>query len=169
MDKKQMRALVAIINDLDVGLSPAETLKQVAKAAYEKFPDLTVQELTIAFEANSQELELQAQESADEAKTSERIAELIVLAETQSGRSGMNAETALPFLAERGNEEARAILAVLTSPEYVKSYVDAYAAVAADPHWHYDGEKYWCDDEAEHQTIEALVFAYRQRGTPASD
>ena len=164
MDKERMRALHAIIDEhTDTELSPKEALRRVAKVAYIEFPDLTVEELSAALAAHAEELRIQEQEELDEVKALMRVEELIQKAETRSGRKGLTTEMALKYLAENGDEEAKAMLEQFSMSDYVAFVQDVEAAAAADSHWHTDGKNYWCDAGAEETTIFALVETYRRR------
>lgn len=92
------------------------------------------------------------------------ILRLMDRAMKESGRSGMTTGEALTYLAERGDQEAQALLEDIESPENQAFERDFKAAVEWHPDWTKDTEDggYTCSPGCEIDTPEKLVTAYRR-------
>jgi len=165
MDKERMRALHAIIdqNIYEDLLNPKEALRRVLEAAKKEFPELTDKEIIVSMEAQGEDLQIQGQDDMDQGMAIRRIGQLGRIAETRSGRKGLTIREALKYLADHGDEEAKAMDEQFSMPDYVAFVRDAEAAATADPYWHADEQRYWCDERAEQKTVFELVQEYRRR------
>ena len=74
----------------------------------------------------------------------------------------MTTGDAAKFLADRGDEEAKALLNVLSSRQQKAHEAEIKAAVEWHPQWHMEGNRFYSDDGCEFNTPEKLVAAYRR-------
>ena len=139
-------------------------LKDMALAVLKDFPGVTLAELQEAFQTYGEVRFMEAREMYAEAQAMKRAANLVKQAQAESGQPSMNMGEGLAYLAEKGNAEAQAFLDEMTGPEARAIHLELDAAAKWHPGWKFIEHGRWrCTDEGcEDNTIEKLLYAYRQ-------
>ena len=144
----------------DAGVMDSDAVLQ---KLYEEFGgDIPVQDLEKAFAGLADELAIRAYEEKEQAQIAKRYLALIKRAQQESGQTGMTAGDAAKFLADRGDEEGKALLKMLKSPQATAFEAEMKAAIEWHPHWHGDERGFRFDGDGEVDTPEKLLTAYRK-------
>ncbi|MCZ6859150.1 MAG: hypothetical protein O7I42_02520 [Alphaproteobacteria bacterium] len=135
----------------------------MALAVLKDFPDVTLAELKEAFQTYGEVLHMEAREQLAEGPAMKLAAALVKQAQAESGQPNMNMGEGLAYLAEKGNTEAQAFLDEMTGPGARAIRIEADAAAKWHPGWKYIKHGQWhCTEGCEDDTIEKLLYAYRQ-------
>jgi hypothetical protein len=107
----------------------------------EEFPDITPAQL----EEIRRLIEVRAEKNMAHFK---RLTKLLVQARRLSGKPDIKMQPALAYLAERGHEEASAILhAAATPPGYLEDSSDILAAAVLHSDWEVEGDLIRCTNQ----------------------
>ena len=140
------------------------SLEDTALAVLKDFPGVSPAELKAAFQTYGEVLDMEVREQLGQAQAIKRVADLLEQAQAESEQPDMNLGEGLTYLAEKGNAEAQAILDQIGGPEARAIAVEIDAAAEWHPGWKLIEHGRWrCTDEGcEDDTIEKLLYAYRQ-------
>ena len=150
----------AIRQHIEAGLDAEEAIQRLAT----EFPDVKASDARIAVAAISEEYDHVLTDLDHDGQIAELAKDMIARAKRESGRSGMNTGEAIAYLAERGDQIARALLDDHYSPETQALQREIEAAVEWHPDWTKEPQEghYSCRRGSAVDTTEKLLAAYRR-------
>lgn len=150
----------ALRRHMDAGLKVEDAIRRIGA----QFPDTDDGNLRVALRGLAEEYELNEADLEAESEAHRRVEKLFDKARQETGRADMKMGEAMSYLAERGDQEAQAVLDELLSPESQAFQNDFAAAVEWHPDWTKEGKEghYRSSPGCDLNTPEKLVTAYRK-------